>query len=218
MFNALIALFAVFSLSSNAYYEDLPEVISLANSGDFTLIENSAKCPGQYSPRQETDELRGREGSLCVQSLKLPAEVEQEIDLMNQAELENESDYDQRITSVFAFKYHRLVGAHANLSDVEDLASALNIPLSQMKDLTFSAEIANERTFSRFDDLFLGIEFKSNSKVSNFLLRSFAGQKVQVITFGDGLELYAGGGFYVTHYLFISNDKAFYVKLSWWNS
>lgn len=218
MFKILCAFILSTGFSTNAYYDDQPEVIALANAGDFSIVKNSSECPRQYGPVNERDELRGERGALCVESLLLPEDVQFEIDLMKQAELENESDYDQRITSVLAFKYHKMKNAQASLEELEKLVNALNIPFAQMKDLSFSSEVASARTFSRFDDLFLGIEFITKAKVRNFLLKSFKGQNLQVVSFGDGVELYPGGGFYVTHYLFISKNQAIYVKLSWWNS
>ena len=202
-----------------AYYDDLPEVVDLANSGDFVLIENSQNCPEhRWAPKKQKDEIRGDKGSLCVEFLQLPQEVSFEVSMMEDAELENESDYDQRITSVLAFKRSDFRGAHASLATLKDFADAMNIPQSHLDTLAFNSEVASEKTFSRFDELFLGMTFKSNSQTHKYLLESFKGQNVQVVTFGDGVELYPGGGFYVTHYLFISSDKVVYVKLSWWNS
>ena len=207
------------STAALGYYDDLPEVVSLANSGDYVLIENSQNCPEhRWAPKNQVDEIRSQNGTLCVESLGLPNEVAFEISMMEEAELENESDYDQRITSVLAFKISGLKGSRVSLSELKSFAAAMNIPLSHLEDADFNAEVASERTFSRFDELFLGMTFKSNSATHQYLVDSFKGQNIQVVSFGDGVELYPGGGFYVTHYLFISSDKAVYVKLSWWNS
>jgi hypothetical protein len=215
----LSTLLISLSLSTLGYYDDLPEVVDLANSGDFVLIENSQNCPKhRWAPKNQKDQIRGDKGSLCVEFLPLPKEVSFEVSMMEEAELENESDYDQRITSVLAFKRSDFLGAQASLESLKEFAIAMNIPHSHLDTLAFNSEVASERTFSRFDELFLGMTFKSNSLTHKFLVESFKGQNVQVVTFGDGVELYPGGGFYVTHYLFISSDKAVYVKLSWWNS
>lgn len=214
-----VLFFTTISLSAAAYYNDLPEVIQLANSGDYILIKNSADCPShRWAPKNEKDLLRGRKGSLCVEALSIPSEVNFEISMMEEAELENESDYDQRVTSLLAFKKSDFKGASASLESLKKFARAMDIPTSHLESIDFTAERASDRTFSRFDELFLGMTFKSNSQTHKFLVESFEGQNVQIITFEDGVELYPGGGFYVTHYLFLSSDKAVYVKLSWWNS
>ncbi len=212
-----IAVFLL-NLSSFAYYEDLPQVVGLANAGDYHLVLNGQACPKRYGPKNEVHQLRGKEGQLCLESLKVPAEVVFEVSQMEGAELENESDYDQRVTSVLSFRSELFKGQRFSLESLESFAKAMDIPVSHLENVDAYAEQVREGSFSMFDYLFVGLEFIDRSEIQKWLYREFSGELVQVVSFGDGVELYPGGGFYVTHYLIIANDRAVYLKLSWWNS
>lgn len=214
----MLALLFLISLSAQSYYEDNTDVIRLSESGDYTIIENSEECPQRFRPGNEKDLLVGVEGALCLESLEVPLEVKNEVAQMKEAELENESDYDQRVTSLLSFRWSNFKGASFSNEDLLKFALAMNIPSSHLKEIQAHAEKVTKKTFSHFDDLFLGLEFFRDSQLQDWLYKSLKGQFIQVVSFGDGVELYPGGGFYVTHYLFIAKDKAFYVKLSWWNS
>jgi hypothetical protein len=212
-----IAVFLL-NLSSFAYYEDLPQVVELANAGDYHLVLDGQACPRRYGPKNEVHQLRGKEGQLCLESLKVPAEVVFEVAQMEGAELENESDYDQRVTSVLSFRSELFKDQRFSLSGLKAFAKAMDIPVRHLENVAVRGEQVRSGSFSMFNDLFVGLEYIDRSEVQKWLYREFSGQSVQIISFGDGVELYPGGGFYVTHYLIVCDDKAVYLKLSWWNS
>lgn len=214
----LSTLLVTFALSSAAYYEDHPEVITLADSGSYSLNANSSECPRRYWPKNENVELKGKEGSLCVEELNLPQDVAFDVMEMKSSELENESDYDQRVTSVLSFRSSLFKGVRFSLEGLTRFAKAMNIPESHLKDLNVESEKVKRSTFSMFDNLFIGLEFVDQNNLQKWLYKELKGELVQIVTFGEGVELYPGGGFYVTHYLVIANDQAIYLKLSWWNS
>lgn len=210
----LIALIS----SSQAYYEDHVEVIRLSEAGLSTVIKNSTQCPRRFHPKKERDLIKGRDFNLCVAEREVPEEVTFEVMQMKEAELENESDYDQRVTALFSFSWSALSGQSFSFEALKSFSRAMNIPENHLKDIQVKAEVVNESTFSMFNNLFVGLEFFDRSQVLTYLMKEYKGELVQIISFGDGVSLYPGGGFYVTHYLIIAKDKATYVKLSWWNS
>lgn len=219
-FMKLLISFFLFSFlfSSYAYYEDNADVLRLVRAGETEVIRNSQKCPKLYGPKNEKDLLKGQDHALCIDILELPEEVTFEVMQMKEAELENESDYDQRVTSLLSFRWQKLSHQSFSLKSIKELSRALNIPEGHISDLHVEAELVGNKSFSMFDNLFVGLEFFDRSHVQSYLLKEFKGELVQIVSFGDGVSLYPGGGFYVTHYLIIGKEKVSYVKLSWWNS
>lgn len=204
----------VLSYSSQAYYEDVPEVIQLSESGNFSLEVGSQRCGGV-----EPDLLNGEESKICVSSVELPKSVKEEVTVMKAAELENESDYDQRITSIVALRWS---GLEKGFSEevLRKLSLALKINSFDIENVSFSDFVGNERSFDTFSDLFHGLEFKHYSQTQDFLIDTFSGKSVQSASFDEEVELYPGGGFNVSHFFFYapSQGQLVYVKLSWWNS
>lgn len=202
-----------------SYFDDNSQVVELVNSGDYKLIkEDSASCPPENRPWDERDLLQGETEEACVKTYELPVNVKEEVQMMKANELENESDYDQRITEVLNFKWNHFEESGLSLDSLKTITGALSIPKSHLDNLTIGSFIGSKESFSRFDYLFLGMEFKVRSATQEYLVDFFKGKPVQALEFGSGVELYPGGGFYVTHFIFISEGRAVYVKLSWWNS
>jgi|GEM_PF-3284824 len=202
-----------------SYYEDNSQVIELVNSGDYKLLKDDyASCPPRHRPWDERDLLKGNASEACVKTYELPVDVSEEVQMMKANELENESDYDQRITEFLYFKWNKLEETGLSLESLESISGALNIPKDHLDNLLITSFIGSKESFSRFNYLFLGMEFKVRSATQEYLVELFNGKTVQALEFGSGVELYPGGGFNVTHFLFISEGKAAYVKLSWWNS
>jgi len=90
------------------------------------------------------------------------------------------------------------------------------------EDLTVTSFHGEEGNLQQYYGLFLGLEFELESATYNYLLWKLSGKQVVSVSFEEGVDLYPGGGFYVTHTFFITFDgsqaKVEYVKLSWWNS
>lgn len=201
----------VFSASSWSYYEDNSEVQELVKAGRFEISFHS--CEGEL----EADALIRADQKICLHHIPLPSAVEAEVGHMRVNELENESDYDQRITSLLHFSWKEFSKGEIELDDVLNLLSLLNIEANP-DDISLANEVVDQESFPEFNELFVDLFFKVNSSTQDFINSSFKGELVQVVKFEEGAELYPGGGFYVSHYLVISAQHAMYIKLSWWNS
>lgn len=217
-------LFGIFSSSTTwADYEDNPEVQKLVEAGKFEISFHAcgqdSSQSSEYSEYEykEDDVLFNANKKICLHNIPLPSAVESEVGHMRANELQNESDYDQRITSILHFSWKNLESDNIVLDDVINLFSVLNVSVDPDK-VELHSEVVNQSSFSEFDDLFIDLFFKVNSSTQEFIRSSFQGELVQVVKFEEGVELYPGGGFYVTHYMIISLHHAMYIKLSWWNS
>jgi hypothetical protein len=206
-----------------AWYEDNETVMILAESGTPRIDRQSSDCPNRYSDQSLTHRL-GTENvgwrPFCVIHEYLPSAVFSEVRAMAEYELENDSDYDQRITRMYVFKQEDLnPGTALSIETVKQLGMALGIPKKIIKGITFSSFIGDETTLGQFEGLYVGTDFVGDQTESLKYLRSqLMGKLVLEVTFGDGIELYPGGGFSVTHYLFILDGKLIFVKHSSWDA
>ena len=209
---ALILLFLVLSSSAWSDFDENEQVRSLVDSGRFEMIQNACEREdlGRDALISETDRL-------CLNILPLPGTVESEVEFMKSNELENESDYDQRIVSIFHFSSPALQQESVEIKDILELYSFVNVK-ANASELNIKSEVINNASFSEFDELFVDLFYKVNSNSQSFIKSAFEGELVQIIKFEQGVELYPGGGFYVSHYLVISAKHAMYIKFSWWNS
>lgn len=207
----LIILSFVFSAASWSYYEDNAEVQKLVKAGRYELSFRAC------DQEKEADALVSADKKICVNHIPLPFAVEAEVGHMRSNELENESDYDQRITSILHFSWGEFERQSIEFDNVVDFFSALNVQ-AKPEEISLRSEVVNPYSFSEFDELFIDLFFKVNSNTQDFIRSSFKGELVQIVKYEEGVELYPGGGFYVSHYLIISSKHAMYVKLSWWNS
>ena len=216
---SLVTLMAL-ALCLNTYsYER--KVYELADSGNPELKKDSDSCPRRYSNQSYTDLLGQEDGhnTLCVKHVKLPLAVLSEIREMKSNELENESDYDQRVTALYVFEQSSFTNGGVDSDSVKELAEKLGIPKSQIQGPTFRSFVANANSFSQFEGLALGEDyFMEQTESLKYLRTLLKGETILSISFGDGIELYPGGGFNVTHYLFLTKNKVVYVKLSWWDA
>ena len=214
-----MALF--FSCNGQAYYEDHPEVEVLVNTGYAQLHKGSSACPRTYGDETLTDRLgpKADYNTLCVKHQSLPAEVLSEVMLMEEHELENESDYDSRVTKLYVFKQDKFTTKWGISSkEIIQLAKAFNIPVKMAKDARVSSFIGADNSVDQFEGLYVGDAYDSNTKTHRFITKELRGKQVLQISFGDGVELYPGGGFGVTHYFFIMDGKLIYVKHSYWDA
>lgn len=203
---------------ARAEYEDNPQVQKLVEAGQFEVaLDACGQDPSQTTSLSEDDALIRGDKKICLHNISLPSIVESEVGQMHIDELQNESDYDQRITSMLHFSWKNLESDDIILDDVINLFSVLNVNVDPDK-LELHSEVVNHSSFSEFDDLFVELFFKINSNTQEFIRSSFEGELVQFVKFEQGVELYPGGGFNVTHYLLISSHHTMYIKLSWWNS
>lgn len=208
------------SFGAQAYYEDHPEVQALAESGKPALVKSAKECPKSYGDQSLVDRLGPAKdyGTLCVSHQSLPSAVLSEIIEMKENELENESDYDQRVTALWVFKQDSIGTQWMTLKKVQELADMFDIPRSQSKSPAFGSFVADSDSFGQFEGLFVGDAYSNETATLNFLRKELKGKSVLQISMGDGVELYPGGGFQVTHYFFIVDGKLVYVKLSGWDA
>lgn len=208
------------SFGAQAYYEDHPVVQELAESGVPALTKKAEDCPSSYGDQSFVDRLGPSKtyGSLCVKHKRLPGEVLSEIIEMKENELQNESDYDQRVTAFWVFEQTSFKPGWMNSRQVKEIAKVLGIPAKQAKEPSFGSYIADEDSFGQFEGLYIGEEYSSESATLSHLRSLLKGKTVLELSMGDGVELYPGGGFYVTHYIFIVEGKLIYVKLSGWDA
>jgi len=209
----LICLFLLNCLVSNSIwssYEDNADVQRLVKAGHFEMLE--AGC-------SQSDALLLKNKKLCLNIESIPSSVSLEVDHMLENELENESDYDQRVTSLFHFSSQNLNFNRVDEKAIEEFFAFGNVDFSPDSfSLSIAEEIVDHNSFREFNDLFVDLFFKSNSKTQSFIRDAFMGEEVKVIKFDEGVELYPGGGFYVSHYLILGHEHGMYVKFSWWNS
>lgn len=219
LFVLCLVLFGAFSSDTVwADYEDNLKVQKLVEAGQFEISYHACEQDSSGATNlKEDDVLFNADKKICLHNIPLPSAVESEVGHMRANELQNESDYDQRITSMLHFSWKNLESDNIVLDDVINLFSVLNVEVDPDK-VELHSEVINHSSFSEFDDLFVDLFFKVNSNTQEFIRNSFQGELVQVVKFEEGVELYPGGGFYVTHYMVISLHHAMYIKLSWWNS
>lgn len=210
-------------LSSFAYYEDHKVVKALAKAGKPIISHNDVECPTRYIDDDSfVDRLGTSYDPFCVKHVSLPAKVLKEVLDMEENELENLSDYDQRVTKYYVFKQckynpKRYVGERG----IKELAKAFNIPQDQVKGLQFSAFIADSNSFSELGGLFVRSATEGYREITRTLRHTrslLKGQLVLRASFGDGIDLYPGGGFAVTYYIYITKTHLVYVKKSGWDS
>lgn len=217
----LLTLALFFSCNGQAYYEDHPEVEALVNTGYAQIYRGSSACPRSYGDETLTDRLGAKEGyhTLCVKHVQLPANVLSEVMLMEEHELENESDYDSRVTKLYVFKQDKFTTKWGvTAKEILKLAKAFNIPAKMAKDARVSSFVGVESSVDQFAGLYVGDAYDTSNKTHDFITGELRGRQVLQISFGDGVELYPGGGFGVTHYFFIMDGKIVYVKHSYWDA
>ena len=208
----ILLSFVAISGSAWSYYDENEQVRELAHSGRFERLHSACESEGLGS-----DALVRDGEKLCLDILPIPSSVESEVEFMKSNELENESDYDQRIVSIFHFSSPALQQESVEIKDILELYSFVNVK-ANASELNIESEVINNASFSEFDELFVDLFYKVNSNSQSFIKSAFEGELVQIIKFEQGVELYPGGGFYVSHYLVISAKHAMYIKFSWWNS
>lgn len=214
MKTSLLALLAIFSLSNNAYYEDHPRVQELADSGAVILEAESEDCSrGKYSTRLGT---QTGFSALCVEEVKLPVPVSYEVILMKEYELENESDYDSRITELNVFKGS--FSTHMSIEEARNLIKSFSVSISDSADIHFYSEVIDEESFNQFENLFIGYDMIEAPMTVSFLRKLLKGENALRFSFTDGVELYPGGGFNVTHQFILVKGKLVYFKNSWWDA
>ena len=206
----MLILNLLFCSASWSYYEDNSEVQRLVRAGRYEVDYRGCED-------QSADALIVENEKLCLNILPLPSMVEAEVGHMRSNELENESDYDQRITSLLHFSVSDLKKQRIDLEDVLGVFSFLNVN-AMADELSLASEVVDTQSFPEFDELFIDLFYKAGSNSQQFIRDSFRGELVQIIKYEEGVELYPGGGFFVSHYLIIAANHAMYIKFSWWNS
>lgn len=217
----LLALIALSGLgNAKAYYEDVPKVRELAEAGTPEYEYRYEQCPQRYSVNKDLkDAIVTYENVFCVDRISLPTDVLAEVLEMKDNELENDSDYDSRITRFFVFKnddFRALQGMP--LKTIKEFAKGLGIPANQLKHDNLSTFTGDHNSFSQLEGLAMGFDYVEESLTLKHLRSLINGKTVTQVSFSDGIELYPGGGLGVTHYLLFIGEKTIYIKHSHWDA
>jgi hypothetical protein len=197
------------------------QALAIAAAGTPILIEGSTECPGRYDDERLVTKLgSGTDYGTyeCVAEVDLPGDVAAELARMADAQLENESDYDQRVTKLHVFENDSFSAHSVSLGDIERLLPALQIPEDQYTGVRFTSFEKGEEGFGYFEGLYVGEEYVNETALLKYLRTLTADQKVLVVSFGTGVELYPGGGISGTYYLFVTDDHLIYLKQVGWDA
>jgi hypothetical protein len=196
--------------------EDREAIELLARSGEVNIHRNSDRCFGE-----QTDDLgRGKDGqALCVKQVKLPREALAEVKLGNEYRFENVSDYDQRVTRLYAFEHNGLLDRFIGDEDLAALTKAFGIPQIAGEPRVKVTTPDDYGHLGILDySMYVGVDYAEETAMLNFS-RAFLGEaEAKTFRFGSGVELYPGGGFTTDFAIIVTAEKLLYVKVEGWNS
>ena len=197
--------------------EDLDAIERLARSGDVSIYNNSNRCYGE-----QTDYLgRGKDGqALCVKQIKLPRAARAEVALGNKYRFENESDYDQRVTRLYAFEHGGLLDRFINDEDLDALGKAFGIPSDMVSEPYITQTVPGDYDHLSVLDysIFIGFDYVEESEMMKFAQEVTGDAEAKSFLYGSGVSLYPGGGFTTKFAIIVTADKLLYVKVEGWNS
>jgi len=215
MKSILLTFTCVISLNSFSYYEDNPEVITLADSGKAELYETTNDCKGKYPLR--LGKTTGYQAT-CLSQIDLPLDVAGQIDVMKEFELENYSDYDSRVTELYMFNV-KYGDANISLEKLKEVFVAFGVKDVDLSEIRATSELVDANSFDFLEYIFVGDTPDENStEINDFLLSHLAGQNTLKFQITRGVELYPGGGFNVTYFLYLIDGKMVFLKNSWWDA
>lgn len=222
---SLVAFLALtFSINTFAYYEDVPEVKALGNSGHPIVEEEATACLADHEPGTTMLYMDGQWGKdgLCIDPIIMGKEAQYEVSDMHFEQYENESDYDARITNVMAFKHDGYLNPDRGIDPtlLEELQGAFHIPAEAIQNWSVGS-IKNKKPLDHFSGyLSLG---EVAAEIERFYLSDFLRKMLKDDTgihleFYQEIELYPGGGINARFHIFLMEGKALYVKEVYWNS
>ena len=223
----ILIIFGLASVVASAQQPELT-VDDLVSQGQMQLQLNSKKCKNAKYPHQ-LGQFPSQFQSPCVLPVQLPLAVEVEIGTMRANELENESDYDQRVTRLEIFEHKHYNPAWSmDLEGIKTLAKNFNIKRVNTEDgyknpgLSVSALLVTPKSFQHHGgDLMLGDGYdfdQTEALFPNYLGNLLNGQLAIHFQFGEFLGLYPGGGFGVVHHFYITQTHLVYLKHSGWDA
>jgi hypothetical protein len=219
LMSLLLSHFSIFS------QVEVPTIDKLATSGMPVMIKNSSKCTDHNYPinlysKNNFNILK------CIQNIRLPKKVFTEINIMESNQLENISDYDQRVTKLLVFRQKDLSPKSGyTVDNIKNLAEKFNIDRVILEDsykgtpLSIRSYIGEKNSFSYFrGSLMLNENTVERPYFVNHLGSILKGQLILEIKFGEFLHLYPGGGFGVIHNFFITDKYLIYLKQAGWDA
>lgn len=185
-------------------------VIDYARAGQPALVYTDECYAGQV-------QLGGSD--YCMEPVRLPAPVLKSVLKMNEQRFDNVSDYDQRITKLYAFKHDKF-GTFSDKDEAASIADALSIPADMIAAMTENLYGGQDRSFL---DILTGLtideDYQNKTVLHTFVSELLKDRKAKVFTFGpDEISLYPGGGFGISFMLIITDDHMIYIKNEGWNS
>ena len=106
---------------------------------------------------------------------------------MKTNELENWSDYDQRVTAFYHFEQEDLSPSNVSMDAVKEVATSLGIQTQFQKNFSLSAQVINSKSFREFEYLMIDEEgdTRGTPRSLRHLRNILKGKLAQVVTFGD---------------------------------
>jgi len=200
--------------------EDRRIIDLLVRSGVPIIERNSSQC-GKVHP----DSLgQGEdEHTLCVKSLDLTDQVAAEIGRGVKNRFVNLSDYDQRITQLFAFQHDGHLGQELAAGDLAALVKAFQIPVEA--DVWLPSEpkvsIATADSFGYLGflhGLHNGFEDLAESPSITFASKLLDGAGTVTYTWKTMVFLYHGGGFTTGYHIVLTPKHLLFVKIEGWDA
>ena len=216
--SALVAL----SFNANAYYEDIPEVAEIGASGGFTIEHLSEECSTKYPDILVMPGRFGKKG-LCMSQVRFDEQAYDELDQMADEQFLNESDYDARITEVFAFEHEGYLtwNGSVNKDIIEDLEEAFNLAEGTAENFqvrpmnTHSDPLRPFSSYLSIGDVSAEIEM---FYIGRELTRLLEGKEGLHLSFRKEVGLYPGGGINVVYHFFLMDGKTVFVKEVYWDA
>jgi hypothetical protein len=215
----LITCFMTMSFNNALAYsdQDQDKMMELSRSG-HPVLKKGETCPS-HSPLLFAG-ADNRYASHCVKKEIIPSTVSAEISMMKEYELENESDYDQRVTELVILKSDRFNTRFISTKTLKKYFKALDVDHDNLlENITLSVKNYNrENPLRNYDSLFVGEEYKDDTYLSTFLKSQLSNKQVLKIELNDGVELYPGGGLSVSYSIFMIEGYLIYTKHMNWDA
>jgi len=156
----------------------------------------------------------------CFDPISLPRNVLSDVIQMNAHRFFSESDYDQRVTKLYAFRHNGTYASWLGQTDIEALAKDFNVPSDMIGRVSVRSYQAGDTTFkSLLDGLFITTDFVEDTSISAFVADIVGGDAVRVFSFGPNeVGLYPGGGFNATFSIWVTDTHLIYVKREGWDA
>jgi hypothetical protein len=221
MKHVVLSALVAFSFNANAY-EYMPEVEEIGTSGGYTINHLAQDCSSEYPDMLIMPGQFGKDG-VCMSQIRFDEKAYDELDQMESEQYDNDSDYDSRITDVFAFEHEDFLTWNGTVTEglIEHLNEAFNLAEGAAEN--FQVRVMNlkkDPLYPFHGYLFLGGmgEAIEDYQIGQELTELLAGEQGIHLSFRKEVGLYPGGGINVTYHFFMMDGKTVYVKEVHWDA